>query len=48
VKTGEVYGTVIVQYGDNCMSQRKIYEWVESFRGVRMALLMRILFGHPL
>jgi hypothetical protein len=33
VKTSEIYGRLTVQYGDNCMSQGKVYEWVERFRG---------------
>jgi hypothetical protein len=33
VKTGEIYGRMTVQYGDNCMSQRKVYERVERFGG---------------
>jgi len=30
VKTGEVYGRLAVQYGDNCVTQRKIYVKVDD------------------
>jgi hypothetical protein len=33
VKTDEISGKMTVQYGDNFMRQRKVYEWVEIFRG---------------
>jgi len=39
VKTMGIQGRVTVQYGDNCMSQRKVHEWVEIFK----ELFMRIL-----
>jgi hypothetical protein len=29
VKTRDIYGRTTVQYGGNCMSQRKIYKWME-------------------
>jgi hypothetical protein len=32
MKTIEIYGGMIVQYCDNFMSQRKVYEWVEIFK----------------
>jgi hypothetical protein len=35
VKISEIYGQMTVQYGDNCMSPRKVYEWVENFEGGR-------------
>jgi len=33
VKTSELNGIMTIQYGSNCMSQRKVYEWVERFKG---------------
>jgi len=33
VKTSEIYGRVIVQYGDKCRSHREVYTWVEIFKG---------------
>jgi hypothetical protein len=31
-ETSNLYGKMIVQYSKNCMSQRKVYEWVERFK----------------
>lgn len=33
VKTSEIYGRMAVQYGNDWTSQRKVYEWVQGFRG---------------
>jgi len=33
VKTGEIYGRMTVQYGDNCRGQSKVLEWVGRFKG---------------
>jgi hypothetical protein len=33
VETDGVCGTIRVEYGDNCMNQRKGYKWVEIFTG---------------
>jgi hypothetical protein len=33
VRTSEIYRTMAVQYEDNCMTQKKVYEWVERFKG---------------
>lgn len=35
VKTGKIYRRVTVQYGDNCMSQWQVYEWVARLKGRR-------------
>jgi hypothetical protein len=32
VKTGEIYVRTI-QYGENCMGQKKLYEWAERVKG---------------
>jgi hypothetical protein len=29
VKTNEIYSRMGVLYGDNCLNQRKVYEWSE-------------------
>jgi hypothetical protein len=34
-KTGEIYGRMTIQYGENCTIQREIYEWVVRFKGGR-------------
>jgi hypothetical protein len=31
MKTSEIYGGMILQCCDECMSHRKVYEWVEIF-----------------
>jgi hypothetical protein len=37
MKTGDIYG-MLVQYGDNCMSQRKLCGWEERFKGGRTGI----------
>jgi len=32
VKSNEIYRRLTVQYGDNCMRQRKVSEWMERFK----------------
>jgi hypothetical protein len=32
VKPSEIYRRMKVQYGDSCLSQGRVYEWVERFR----------------
>ena len=32
VKPSEIYGRMKVQYGDSCLSQGRVYEWVERFQ----------------
>jgi hypothetical protein len=34
MRTCDVYGRMKDQYGDNCMSQKKIYEWVKVLKKV--------------
>jgi hypothetical protein len=31
VETSEIYGRMVVQYGSDCMSHRKVYEWIRTF-----------------
>jgi uncharacterized protein YbgA (DUF1722 family) len=35
VKPSEIYRRMKVQYVDSCLSQRRVYEWVERFRNGR-------------
>ena len=35
VKPSEIYRRMKVQYGDSCLCQRKVYEWVERFKNGR-------------
>jgi len=32
VKTSEIYGQVIVQYGHNFMNQKRVNKWPERFK----------------
>jgi hypothetical protein len=32
VKPSEIYRRMKVQYGDSCLSQGRVYEWVERFQ----------------
>jgi hypothetical protein len=43
VKTGEIYWIMTIQYGDNCVSQGKV--WAE---GGQVVLVMRVLGDHRL
>jgi hypothetical protein len=47
VKTVEMYGTMTVQYGENCMNQRKVEEWVEGFTGWRESVVHDVRYGRP-
>ena len=35
VKPVEIHRRMLAQYGQNTMSQRKVYEWVEKFKSGR-------------
>ena len=35
VKPSEIYRRMKVQYGDSCLSQGRVYEWVERFKNGR-------------
>jgi hypothetical protein len=35
IKHSEIHRRMFVQYGDKCIGQRKVYEWVESFKNGR-------------
>jgi hypothetical protein len=36
MKASEIYGRMTVQYGNNCMSQKKVYKWMERLKGGQM------------
>jgi hypothetical protein len=35
VKPSEIYKRMKVQYGDSCLSQGRVYEWVDGFQNGR-------------
>jgi hypothetical protein len=35
IKPSEIHRRMLVQYGDKCIGQRKVYEWVERFKNGR-------------
>jgi hypothetical protein len=35
-KPSEIHRKMLVQYGDKCIGERKVYEWVERFKNGRM------------
>jgi len=39
MRTGELYGSRAVHYGDNRVSHRKFYQRVETFKGGRMGAI---------
>jgi len=47
VKPVGIHRHMFAQYGQSTMSQRKVYEWVESLNRVEHVLLMKfVLVGH--
>lgn len=41
-KTSDIYGRMLVQYGDNCMSQRKVYERMQKLKEDVRLLIKRV------
>jgi len=39
VGISHISGRMTVQYDDKCMRQKKVYEWMEGFKGSRPALI---------
>jgi hypothetical protein len=39
VEAGESYRIMTVQYGNNCMNQGKVYEWVGRFKGGQLSVV---------
>lgn len=38
VKTAEIHRRLLLQHGNSCLAQRKVYEWVELFRNGRTSV----------
>jgi len=47
VKPVEIHRRMLAQYGQSTMSQRKVYEWVESFKSGRTRVTDESLSGQP-
>jgi len=47
VKPSEIYRRMKVQYGDSCLSQGRVYEWVESFQNGRQNIIGERRSGRP-
>ena len=47
VKPYELYGRMKVQYGDSCLSQGRVYEWVERFQNGRQNVSDEHRCGRP-
>jgi transposase len=47
VKPSEIYRGMKVQYGDSCLSQGGVYEWVERFKNGRQNVSNERLSGRP-
>jgi transposase len=47
VKPSEIYGRIKVQYGDSCLSQGRVYEWVERFQNGRQKISDKHHRGSP-
>ena len=47
VKPSEIYRRKKVQYGDSCLSQGRVYEWVERFQNGRQNVSDEHRIGGP-
>ena len=47
VKPSEIYRRMKVQYGDSCLSQGRVYEWVERFQNRRQNVSDEHRSGRP-
>jgi len=47
VKPSEIYRRMKVQYGDSCLSQGRVYEWVERFQTGRQNVNDEHWSGRP-
>jgi len=47
VKPSELYRRMKVQYGDSCLSQGRVYEWVERFQNGRQNVRDEHWIGRP-
>jgi len=48
VNTSEIHGEIRVQYGGNCMGQRKLHERVQILKGGRRCVKDKPSDGHRL
>jgi len=47
VKPSEIYRRMKVQYGDSCLSQGRVYEWVERFQNGQQNVTDEHRSGRP-
>jgi len=47
VKPVEIHRRMLAEYGQNTMSQRKVYEWVERFKSCRTRVTDEDRSGRP-
>jgi len=47
VKPSEIYRRMKVQHGDSCLSQGRVYEWVERFQNIRQNVSDEHRSGRP-
>jgi hypothetical protein len=47
IKPSEIYRRLLVQYGDKCIGQIKVYEWVERFKNERTNVTGEDRSGRP-
>jgi len=47
VKPSEIYRSMKVQYGNSCLSQRRVYEWMERFQNGRQNVSDEHRCGRP-
>ena len=47
VKSVEIHRRMLAQYGQNTMSQRKVYEWVERFKSGRTRVTDEGRYSRP-
>jgi len=47
VKLSEIYRRMKIQYGDSCLSQGRVYEWVERFQNRRQNVSDEHRSGRP-
>jgi len=46
-KSVEIHRRMLAQYGQSTMRQRKVYEWVESFKSGRTRVANEGRYGRP-
>ena len=43
----EIHRRLLVQYGNNCLPQRSVYEWIEKFKNGRTSVTQNEGAGRP-